>query len=136
MIEMTRKPEPQALRWFGLIMLVFFTTVAAVVYFKLRSQGVAYGLAGAGLLLCLLFYAVRQLRVPMYAAWMRVFFPLAWIVSNAIVVAIYYLLVTPIGLMTRMFGYDPMARRLDSRATTYWVPLQRDRDISKYFRQY
>jgi hypothetical protein len=136
MIEMTRKPALQSLRWFGVIMLVFFSAVAAVAYFKLRVPGVAYGLVGAGALLCLLYYAVRPLRVPMYSAWMRIFFPVGWIVSHTIVAVIYYLLVTPIGLMTRLFGYDPMARRLDRRARSYWVPLRRDGDISKYFRQY
>ncbi len=136
MIELTRKPTTQALRWFGVIMLVFFSTFAAVAYFKLRARGVAYGLVGVGALLCVVFYSVRALRVPMYLAWMRIFFPLGWIVSHAILVVIYYAIVTPIGFVLRIAGYDPMRRRFDRGAKSYWVPLRHDQGLSQYFRQY
>jgi hypothetical protein len=136
MIEMSRKPTTQELRWFGLIMLVFFCAVAAVVYFKLGARVAAFGLIGAGALLALLFYAVGPLRVPMYLAWMRIFFPLGWIVSHAIVAVIYYLIVTPIGLIMRVVGRDPMRRRFDRSAKSYWVATRRDGNLSQYFRQY
>ena len=136
MIELTRKPTTQALRWFGVIMLVFFSAFAAMAYFKLHARGFAYGLAGAGALLCVVFYSVRGLRVPMYLAWMRVFFPLGWIVSHAILAVIYYAIVTPIGFVLRLLRYDPMRRRFDRRAQSYWIPSRHDADLSQYFRQY
>lgn len=136
MIDMSRKPTPQALRWFGLIVLVFFAVVATVVYFRWRAHGFAYAAIGIGALLSLLFYSVRPLRMPLYLAWMRIFFPLGWLVSHAIVAVIYYLVLTPIGLVLRLVGYDPMRRRFDRRAGSYWVELRRDADLSQYFRQY
>ncbi len=136
MLEMTRKPPAQSLRWFGLIVLVFFAAIATVAYVKFGARGLAYGLVGTGTVLCSLFYAVRALRVPMYTAWMRVFFPLGWIVSHTIVAVIYYLLVTPIGLVVRAVGYDPMSRRRGRRADSYWAPLRREKEVSQYFRQY
>lgn len=34
---------------------------------------------------------------------------------------VYYVIVTPIGLLTRLTR-DPMARRRDVNAQTYWIP--------------
>jgi hypothetical protein len=136
MIDMTRKPTRQDLRWFGAIVLVFFSVLAAVARFKLHAPAVAAVLVGVGVVLAVLYYLVKPLRVPLYLAWMRIFFPLGWIVSHTIVAVIYYLIVTPIGLLMRLFGRDPMQRRLDRSAATYWVPTRRDAALSQYFRQY
>lgn len=136
MIDMTRKPKPQDLRWFGAIVLVFFSALAAVARFKLHAPAVAAALLGAGVVLAAAYYLIRPLRVPLYLAWMRIFFPLGWFVSHTIVAVIYYLVVTPIGLLMRLFGRDPMQRRLDSGATTYWTPTRRETTLSQYFRQY
>jgi len=136
MIDMPKRPTPKQLRWFGVIMFVFFSAVAGAVCFKLHARAVAFALVGVGAVFALLFYAVRALRVPMYLAWMRVFFPVGWLVSNAIVAVIYYLIVTPIGLIMRLVGRDPMRRRFDRNAGTYWVALRRNDALSQYFRQY
>ncbi|HEU4365360.1 MAG TPA: SxtJ family membrane protein, partial [Candidatus Krumholzibacteria bacterium] len=76
------------------------------------------------------------LRMPLYLAWMRVFFPLGWVVSHAILIVIYYAVLTPIGLVLRLVGYDPMRRRFDRGASTYWAEHRSDDDLSQYFRRY
>ena len=136
MIDMTRKPKPQDLRWFGAIMLVFFSALAAVARFKLHAPAVAATLVGVGTALAVVYYLIKPLRVPLYLAWMRIFFPLGWIVSHAIVAVIYYLVVTPIGVAMRVVGRDPMRRRFLRDAKTYWTPTRREASLSQYFRQY
>ena len=136
MIDVTGKPTQSTLRWFGLIMLVFFGAFAVMARFKLHAPVASMVLAGCGVTAALLFYAVRPLRVPMYLTWMRVFFPLAWFVSHAIVAVIYYLVLTPIGLIMRLVGYDPMRRRFDRNASTYWARTRRSPALSDYFKQY
>lgn len=136
MLDMTRKPSASALRWFGVIMLVFFSMVGAVLYFRFHAWGAACASFGLGALLALLFYATRPLRMPLYLAWMRVFFPLGWIVSHAILIVIYYVVLTPIGLVLRLVGYDPMRRRFDRDAETYWAEHRGDDGLSQYFRQF
>jgi len=136
MIDMTRKPKPQDLRWFGAIVLVFFSALAAVARFKLHAPAVAAALVGVGAVLAVVYYLIRPLRVPLYLAWMRIFFPLGWIVSHGIVAVIYYLVVTPIGVVMRLIGRDPMRRRFLRDAKTYWTPTRRDASLSQYFRQY
>lgn len=136
MIDPTGKPTPSVLRWFGLIMLTFFVALAVMARFKLHAPQASLWLAGIGLVVSLVYYAVRSLRVPMYLAWMKLFFPMAWIVSHAIVAVIYYLVLTPIGLLMRLVGRDPLSRRFDRSAPTYWARMRRVPALSDYFKQY
>ena len=71
-----------------------------------------------------------------YVVWMAAVFPIGWLVSHLLLAAIYYLVITPIGVMMRVCGYDPMQRRLDRQATTYWKPRQGTDDPKRYFKQY
>ena len=60
------------------------------------------------------------------------------VVGTLLVLAlVYYLVVTPIGLIMRLFGYDPMTRRRDCEFESFWVPRGKgDRGPESYFRQF
>jgi hypothetical protein len=46
---------------------------------------------------------------------------LAWINTRIILGVVFYGVVTPIGLVMRMFGHDPMRRRLERTGESYRV---------------
>jgi ABC-type uncharacterized transport system permease subunit len=62
--------------------------------------------------------------------------PIGIVVSYVILAATYYLVVTPIGLVLRLCGYDPMQRRFDREAKTYWVPREEEAKMDHVFRQF
>jgi ABC-type uncharacterized transport system permease subunit len=66
-----------------------------------------------------------------YAAW-----PIGFVVSHVVLALVYYLVVTPIGLVMRMVGYDPMSRRSDGDGASRWVPRSGERKAESYFRQF
>lgn len=72
----------------------------------------------------------------LYTGWMYAALPIGWTISHAILGVVYYLLITPIGLALRLAGRDPMNRRFDRAATTYWIERQPTTDSSRYFRQF
>ena len=49
---------------------------------------------------------------------------------------IYYLVLTPIGLLMRVFGKDPMRRRLDRTAESYWIERDEAAASERYFKQF
>jgi hypothetical protein len=49
---------------------------------------------------------------------------------------VFFGVFTAIGLLMRLFRYDPMARTFDRSATTYWIRHEDQPDVSYYFRQY
>ena len=63
-------------------------------------------------------------------------FPIGWTVSYLLLAAIFFLVLTPIGLVMRLFGRDPMLRALDRSAKTYWVPHNPGADPRRYFKQF
>ena len=58
---------------------------------------------------------------PVYKYWMRVAHILGWINTRIILSIVFYLVITPIGLLARLFTRDPMARKLDRSATSYRI---------------
>ena len=58
---------------------------------------------------------------PVHKYWMKFSHVLGWINTRIILSVIFYILITPIGLIIRLFTRDPMTRKLDRNATTYRV---------------
>ncbi|HYB99312.1 MAG TPA: SxtJ family membrane protein [Candidatus Limnocylindrales bacterium] len=135
MIEIDWNPPRKTLRDFGLLCLLIFGAIAASLWWKngwtLGSQILA-GAAVAGGVLGLL--APQALR-PIFVGWMIAAFPIGWTISHLLLGAIYYLLLTPLGLLMRAFGYDPMNRKLDRQAKSYWIEHDKV-EVGRYFRQF
>jgi hypothetical protein len=72
---------------------------------------------------------------PVFVTWMRLAYPIGWTVSHLMLATIYYLVITPIGLVMRLLGRDPLQRRWDRQASTYWVAHNPGGDMARYFRQ-
>jgi hypothetical protein len=135
-IELTGRPSRHDLRWFGFIVPVFFAVVGSIAGFRFDAFGTAYVLWGLGAILTVVYVAVRPLRIPFYLGWMRLFFPLGFAVSHLVLILLYYGVVTPIAVMMRLVGYDPLRRKRDRRASTYWVEHRTGGDPSRYLRQF
>ena len=61
----------------------------------------------------------------MYVGWMDASWPMGWVFSHVLLGVTYYLVITPIGLILRLLGKDPMRRRFDREAKTYWIPTKK-----------
>jgi hypothetical protein len=51
-------------------------------------------------------------------------------------VVVFYGVLTPIGLLMRLFGRDPLNRTFDRSATSYWIEHDPGSDLDRYFQQY
>ena len=47
-----------------------------------------------------------------------------------------YAVLTPVGWCLRIVGYDPMNRKFDPSAETYWIERPKRVEPSRYFRQF
>ncbi len=136
MFPIEHHPSPRQLAVFGLTWLVFFTAWGAAAWWKTGSPlaaGVCWSLAVAVPALGL---AVPGLLRIVYLGMIYATLPIGLVVSYVILAATYYLVLTPIGLVLRLVGYDPMHRRFDRKAKTYWVPREEDADTDRVFRQF
>ena len=136
LIEINRTPSRRELAWFGAIFALFFAFVGALVRWKFdapQTGNVVWIAAGA---VTVLYYALPPLRRPLYLAWMYLAFPIGWVVTHAILAAVYYVLFTLTGLIMRLLGRDPMQRRLEPDRASYWTEHRPDTDRTRYFRQF
>ncbi|WP_462321131.1 SxtJ family membrane protein [Halochromatium sp.] len=61
---------------------------------------------------------------PVYRGWMRFGLLLSRITTPLILGLVFFLLFVPVGWAMRLFGHDPMRRRLQSEAKSYRLPSQ------------
>jgi hypothetical protein len=63
-------------------------------------------------------------------------FPIGWTISQLIVALLYYGLFTPIGIVFRLIGRDPLHRTHRPGIPTYWSPKMTATDPKRYFQQF
>jgi hypothetical protein len=62
-----------------------------------------------------------RILAPVYRVWMLLGEVLAWINTRIILGVVFYGVVTPIGLLMRLTGRDPMRRQLERAGESYRV---------------
>ena len=70
-----------------------------------------------------------------YKPWMMVGHGLGWINTRLILGVVFYIMVTPIGILRRWLGKDPMGRRLRPDLSSYRT-LRKPRPASHLTKQY
>ena len=136
-IEANRNPSRRELNLFGFIWMGFFLLVAGGLWLKLHAPSVPVALAALAVAVPVLGWAAPSFMRVVYVGLSYVAWPIGFVVSHVLLGAVYYLLVTPIGLIMRAVGYDPMHRRFDPEAPSYWIERDgSERDPRSYFRQF
>lgn len=136
-MDFKKEASPRELRWFGAGIVLFAAIVCGVLFLQGVSPATLRLVMGLAAGVTFVYYAVPPTRRWIYLTWMAAAYPIGWVVSHALLAAIYYLIVTPIGLLMRVTVRDPVQRRFDPTATTYWVEHDPAAGgVRRYFKQY
>jgi Saxitoxin biosynthesis operon protein SxtJ len=85
-----------------------------------------------GAILVLLGIAIPRALVYPNKAWMALAEVLSYISTRIILAFVYFVVITPIGLVKRLSGWDPLSRRA-ARSESYWRDYSaRQRDPRHY----
>jgi hypothetical protein len=114
----------QSDRAFGLTFAGVFAAIAVVGWLVFDAiLPWAAALAGGFLLIALL---VPGVLLPLNRLW-GAFAHRVGLVTNALLLGLFFFLfVLPMGLLLRLFGSDPMQRKLHAEEGTYWTPVTRE----------
>ena len=134
-IRINKDPSRRELALFGLIWLVFFGVVGWIVLGKTYSMPVASAIWGIAVVVPVVGWIVPAVMRVVFLGMSYAAFPIGFVLSHVILAIVYYLVITPTGLLMRLFGYDPMHRRFDPDAETYWHGREQPERIERYFRQ-
>src|SRR5215217_4108253 len=101
---------------------------------KFEIAGFVLTLIGSALVI-LGAFAPRLLVIPR-KLWMKLAEAMAFVSSRIILAIVFFLVLTPIGLVKRAMGWDPLQRRVGSRES-FWEPYpKRQQDPKHYERMY
>lgn len=135
LIEINWNPSRAELRQFAGLWLAFSGAIGAVAWWQTHSWPLAGTLWAVGSGTGLAGLLSPPLVRPIFVASTVVAYPIGWTVSHLLLGLIFHGLLTPIGLLMRLCGRDPLRRSFDRAAATYWIPHEPSEDISRYFRQ-
>jgi len=128
-------PSPRTLRQFAAIAVVFLVAVAAAAYLRGRSE-VAQALPlGLGALVGLIALVRPTALRIVYVLLSIAVFPIGWVVSHLILLVVFYGVITPLGVLSRLARSDLLSLRSDPMARSFWRERRRPRDKASYLRQ-
>lgn len=118
--------------WIGFA--VIFTVIGSIVLYKERNAYIYWYSAAA---FFALFAGIAPMALlPLYRAWTKFAMALAWFNTRLLLAMVFYIVITPIGLAMRLAGKDPMNRKIDPGAQSYWKKREPVNDPASYEKQY
>ena len=119
-------------RSFGIVFFIVFVLIAT---YPLLNQG-EVRIWSLIISFLFLFLALLNSKIltPLNKLWFRFGLFLGKIISPIIMGVIFFLVVTPIGLLMRFFGKDVLNLKLNKKKSSYWI--EKDGPKSKMKNQF
>jgi saxitoxin biosynthesis operon SxtJ-like protein len=122
----------RAEREFGLIVGGIFLLLSAWWIYRGKFHSISQVTLPLGAVLVLLGLVFPRALVIPNKAWMALAEVLSFVSTRVILAFVYFVIVTPIGFVKRLFGWDPLNRRAP-KSESYWRPYSnRQRDPRHY----
>jgi hypothetical protein len=131
-----QKPSYRAEREFGFVVGGIFALLGGWWIFRGKFDLIAPAFLTVGVLLVLLGAGFPRALVLPNRAWMKLAEVLSFVSTRVILALVFFLIVTPIGVIKRSLGWDPLRRRAASEPS-YWKNYEaRQRDPRHYEKMY
>jgi Saxitoxin biosynthesis operon protein SxtJ len=135
MIEINKNPKAKELSQFGIIWLpALLLLLVWMITSRLETRlwtilltAIAIVSMGLGVLRPLILK-------PIFVSLQYLTWPIGMVVSYVLLAIVFYLLITPVGLLLRLLGYDPVDKRL--RIGSMWHVREPVIEQASYFRQF
>ncbi len=137
LVEINWNPNRKELRNFAIVALIASAVISALLY-VLKGLAVQWVLiiCAMGFVAFLSSFICVKITRIIYLSLILVTFPIGYAVSFVLLAAFYFLLLTPLGLLFRLFGRDPLGRKFDPGTDSYWVTHCPPESLDRYFHQF
>ena len=88
-----------------------------------------------GIMLAVIAVVSPNVIKPVFVALTLVTAPIGIIVGEVMIFLVYYTVLSPIGIFFRFVQRDPLQRKFEHQAKTYWQPKDSATDAASYYRQ-
>jgi hypothetical protein len=137
LVSLNLKPSQKQLKDFGFISLIMFFVIGLLLLGlgKVPAKGfMIFGLVG--IVLFILSRISVALIKPIYLGMIVLTYPMGWLLSHLMMALFYYGIITSVALFFRLINRDPLCRRYEPDADTYWMRCKKKRPLKDYFRQF
>lgn len=136
MLQSMKKKSFRREREFGLIVGGVFVLLSGWWLYREKLSNASHLMLPLGSLLILLGLLWPKALVWPNRGWMLLAEGLSFVTTRIILGVVFFLMITPIGVVKRLSGWDPLNRR-SGRSVSYWRPYsERQRDPRHYEKMY
>ena len=134
LIDHKAAPTPSMLRWFGLSLGILLLILGYGLSHASATGG--YLVAGTGVVVTTIYYAIPSAQASIIRAWQVITFPIAWLLGHLLLGGVYFLVFLPIGIVMRLVGYDPLELKSWNEKHSTWRSRESKRNADSYFKQF
>jgi len=135
-ISIDRELDGRQLLWFEALVQLALLAMALCGLLRRWGHATIAVLAGTAALLFVLFRLVPRSRGLLHRGWVRATLPVGLALSHVLFLALYFMVLTPTGLLRRVAGRQAVARGFDRKEKSYWQVIEHDDSVERYFRQF
>ncbi len=133
LFEVPWNPSDRQLRQFGAIALVALPALAWL--WTSGGPALVLGAAGLGVAAAVVGWVRPRWLRPVFVGLCLITMPIGMVVSEVVLLVVFYSMFVPLGLLFRVAGRDSLQRKLDPKATSYWQPKRQPSGPASYLRQ-
>ncbi len=131
----TIKSTDKDLKKFGITVGLVLGLIGIVLLFKGKASYIYFVISA--LLLIIPAFIFPKILLPVQKIWMTLAVVLGWVMTRVILSILFYLIVTPIGVISRAFGKQFLDIKLDRSQSSHWHPRERNKiEPKKYENQF
>lgn len=130
-----REPTSRDLTILAGLFFVILCAIGGYLLWKGATNGWMWIIAGTVLALSRI---VTPFFKAIYRIWIILSIIIGYFVSRVLLTIIFFIVIIPMGLIMRILGKDPMERKLDPNAASYWIPKEQEKDpsVERYEKQF
>jgi multisubunit Na+/H+ antiporter MnhG subunit len=119
---------------FGIALGIIISIIATILLIKKKSLYVYF--YGAGLFFILAALTVPIVVKPVFILFLYIAFVLGWVMTRVILSLLFYLVITPIGLIAKLFGKKFLDMKFSREKESYWIKTGEEEGVKSYEIQY
>jgi multisubunit Na+/H+ antiporter MnhG subunit len=123
---------------FGIALGIFLSIIATILLLKKKSIYIYF--YGAGLFSILAALTVPIVIKPVFILFLYIAFVLGWVMTRVILSILFYLVISPIGLILKLFGKRFLDLKFSRKETSYWidsaVKANKEESVENYENQF
>ena len=122
------KNKKKSNKSFGILFFIVFLVIGF--WPNIHGEEIRIWSISLSLLFLILGLLNSKILTPLYYAWIKLGLFLGKFISPVVMVIIFYLIISPVGIALRLIGKDPLMKKY-SKKSSYWIQREKKMNSMK-----